>query len=67
MDAEVQPAGRRRQQPSPDKIARRVARLVKPARGRRGVTPLNPGFFALETMRAGSVAKKRGVTKRRVK
>ncbi len=66
MDAEVRSAGGRRQ-PEPARIAARVARLLVPARGAQGVMPLNPGFFALEAMRAGNVAKKRGATKRRVK
>ena len=69
MDAEVEPAGRRRQQPAPAKIAARVARaLLDGAVGRiEGVTLLNPGFFDLERLRSGSVAKKRGVTRRRAK
>ena len=64
---DVQPAAKRRPQPAPARIAARVARLARKAKRVPGVQALNPGFFALEGIRAGGVAKKRGVTKRRVK
>lgn len=45
--------GARRTLPMAARIARRVARLAPAPAPSAGVTPLNPGFFALERMRAG--------------
>ena len=71
----IKPApGKMRRQPEAVRIAERVARFVdSPVRKREGiigrgevVTPLNPGFFVLERMRAGGVTKKRAKTRKKV-
>lgn len=51
--------GKLRARPDTERIAARVARFVDDAPRDRNVTPLNPGFFLLQRMRAAGV-KKRG-------
>ena len=49
-------------------VAARVANLnVAPMAYLEGVTPLNPGFFALERMRAAGAGKARGKARRKVR
>lgn len=52
-------------------VAARVAKLVpverSVTRGEDGVVPLNPGFFALEEMRATSRSKARGKLRGKVR
>lgn len=59
------PAGRKRKERTADKVAVRMKKLNKlPPALPEGVTPLNPGFFALERVRAESVRTKQRVKKR---
>ncbi len=74
----IRPApGALRRQQNPEKVARRVRAFMGEGatpperRGMVGrgevVTPLNEGFFALERMRAASVAKRRSKVRQKVR
>jgi hypothetical protein len=70
LEKDVQTAGRRRKEPSQERIAQRVARFCDrhaPGECPEGVQTLNPGFFALERMRQQTVAGKKQRAKRRGK
>ena len=65
---------RRARKPRPGEvIAARIvslgerARPAVPVRGADGVVPLNPGFFALERMRASDASKARGKLRGKVR
>jgi hypothetical protein len=64
----IKPAlGKMRRKPDHAKIAARVARFADVAPVVPHVTPLNPGFFQLERMRASSATKKRGKVRAKVR
>ena len=59
--------GKQRRKPNADRIAARVARFADLAPVTPGVMALNPGFFQLERMRAGSITKKRSKTRAKLR
>jgi hypothetical protein len=68
LEKDVQTAGRRRKEPSRERIAQRVVRHCGcEPEAPVGVQALNPGFFALERMRQQTVAGKKQRAKRRGK
>jgi hypothetical protein len=58
---DIQSAGRKRRPPENARVAKRCRDMCAcdPVAVPEGVVPLNPGFFALETMRAQTVANKK--------
>lgn len=60
--------GKKRREPKSEVVARRLAKLgIQPAPAAEGVVALNPGFFALERIRAATVGGKKERAKRRGK
>jgi len=57
----------KRPQHDPKMVAARVARLVSVVHVDEGVHQLNPGFFALERMRAAGTAKQRGESRAKLR
>lgn len=49
-----------------ERIAERAADFVDEPPEAEGVVPLNPGFFKLQRMRGGPVAKSRGPARERI-
>jgi len=64
----IRPApGKMRRKPDAERIAARIARFADKAPVVPHVTPLNPGFFQLERMRASSATKKHGKVRAKVR